>query len=76
MLPIAGMHVEPGVLTRDSVPHGMFKDTVVDKRHSEYRGSWCRGNKRVVEPDNSDALWLYRIKRIGRLPHFYVSKPT
>ena len=35
MLPIAGMHVEAGVLTRDSVSHGTLKDTVVDKRHSE-----------------------------------------
>ena len=25
--------MEAGVLTRDSVPHGVFKDTVVDERH-------------------------------------------
>ena len=48
---------------RNSVPHGAFKDTVVDKRHSEYRGSWQRGNKRVVEPDDSNTLRLYRIKK-------------
>ena len=65
MLPIAGMHMEAGVLPRDSVPHGTFKDTVIDKRHDESKGSWCSGNKRVVEPDDSDALRFYRIKRIG-----------
>ena len=65
MLPIAGIHVEAGVLTGNSVPHGTFKDTVVNKRHGKSKGSWCRGNKRVVEPDDSDALRLYRIKRIG-----------
>ena len=76
MLTIAGMHMEMGVLTRDSVPHGAFKDTVVNKRHGKSEGSWGKGNKQVVEPDDSDALRLYRIKRIGRPPHFYVSKPT
>ena len=35
VLPIAGMHVEASVFTRDSVPHAAFKDTVVDKGHSE-----------------------------------------
>ena len=29
--------MEAGVFTRDPVPHGMFKNTVVDKRHSEYK---------------------------------------
>ena len=27
--------MEAGVLTRDSVPHGVFKDMVVDERHSK-----------------------------------------
>ena len=57
------MHVEAGVLTGDSVPHGVFEDTIVDKRHSEYRESWWNSNKQVVELDNSDALRLYRTKR-------------
>ena len=34
MLTIAGVHMEAGVLMRDSVPHGAFKDTVIDERHS------------------------------------------
>ena len=34
MLSIAGMHMEPGILTRDLVPHGAFESTVVDERHS------------------------------------------
>ena len=55
------MHVEAGVLPRDSVSHGTFKDTVVDKRHGKMERSWCKGDKRVVESDNSDALRLYRI---------------
>ena len=38
MLPITGVHMEAGVLTRDLVPHGAFKNTVVDKGHSEYKG--------------------------------------
>ena len=66
--------METGVLTRDSVSHGTFKNTVVDKRHSKYRRSQERDDKRVVELDDSDALRLYRIKRIRRPPHFYVSK--
>ena len=28
MLPIAGVHMKAGVLTRDLVPHGAFKDMV------------------------------------------------
>ena len=63
MLPIAGVHMKVGIFTRNPVPYGMFKDTAVDKRHSEYRGSWQRGGKRVVEPDDSDTLQLYRIKK-------------
>ena len=35
VLPIAGVHMEAGVLMGDSVPHGAFKDTVIDERHSE-----------------------------------------
>ena len=46
--------MEAGILTRDLVPHRVFKNTVVDKRHSEYKGSRWKGNKRVVEPDDSD----------------------
>ena len=30
MLPIAGMHVEAGILTGNLVPHGTLKDTAVD----------------------------------------------
>ena len=76
MLSVAGVHMEPGVLPRDSVSHGTFKDTAVNKRHGEIEMSWCEGNKRVVESDDSDGLRLYRIKRIEQPPHFYVSKPT
>ena len=39
MLTVAGVHMETGVLTRDSVSHGAFKNTVVDKRHGKCRGS-------------------------------------
>ena len=48
------MHVEAGILMRNSVPHGTLKDVIVDKRHSEYRGGWRRNNKQVVETDDSD----------------------
>ena len=39
MLTIAGVHVKAGVLTRDLVSHGTFKNTTVDKRHGKCRGS-------------------------------------
>ena len=35
VLPITGVHVEAYILTRNPVPHGAFKDTAVDERHSE-----------------------------------------
>ena len=33
-------------------------------------------DKRVVEPNNSNGLQLYRIKRFAGLPHIHVSRPT
>ena len=35
-----------------------------------------KADKRAVEPNNSNNLRLYRIKRIGHLPGDHVSKPT
>ena len=50
MLAIASVEVESSILPRNLVPHGAFKSTIVDKRHSEYKRSWWRGDKQVVEP--------------------------
>ena len=55
--------------------HGTFKDAVVNKRHSENEEDRQEGNKRVVGPNDSDVLRLYRIKRIGRPSHNHVSNP-
>ena len=42
VLPIAGVHVEASVLTRNLVPHGTFEGAVVDERHSKLirLGGW------------------------------------
>ena len=74
MLSIAGVHMEAGVLTRDPVPHGAFKDTVVDERHSRLFEE--EDDKRVVDLNDTSSFRLYRIKGIGRPPHFYANKPT
>ena len=31
---------------------------------------------KLLNQDNTDHLWLYKIKRIRQLPHDHVSKPT
>ena len=43
VLPITGAHVEVSVFMRDSMPHGAFEDTVIDKGHSEYKRSRREG---------------------------------
>ena len=35
-----------------------------------------KDDKQVVEPNDPDDLWFYRIKGIAPLPHIHVSKPT
>ena len=40
VLSIACVHMEASILTRNPVPHGAFKNTAVDKRHSKYWSRW------------------------------------
>ena len=65
MLPLASLHVEASILLRNVMAHGAFKNMAVDKRHGWQRRSMkLKGNKWVVGSNNSNAHWLYRIKRV------------
>ena len=79
VLPVTSVHVEASVLARNPVPHGAFKNMVVDKGHSEYRSVWQKRRKatsELLDQNGSYHLWLYRIKKIKQPPHIHISKPT